>query len=311
MSEDGNLAVIMELMSPPPGYVQEVSEPHDPAGSVLFETVDPLTGPRGHEKRIRIKAAPRMTSGHKPYNVRAGTLLTRRVAYGAPTEPITEAIADVDHWPKSAVGKLTSSIAGKLRFCTASVVAERVILTAAHCVEARGVTADWSRFEPQKRGGHSLGSWAGEAVYLHKGWQQPQLGTSRSPYDYAFVRLSAPIAAETGTVSLLAKAPHEGTVTSLGYPFKPTGAFAFNGQFLYATTGAHLGVSSTSVVEATNELTEGSSGGPWFMYTGGDVAVMGVNASKPLYSDATTYSPAFGEGFLKLFARVLADMTGV
>ena len=311
MSEDGNLAVIMELMSPPPGYVQEVSEPLEPAGRVLFETSDPLTGPRGHEKRIRITSAPRKTRGHTPQHLRTGSLLTRRVAYGAPSEPITEAVAGVDHWPQSAIGKLTSSIDGKLRFCTASVVAERVILTAAHCVEAHGKTADWSRFEPQKRGQAALGSWVGEAVYLHKGWQAPQYGTSRSPYDYAFVRLSAPIAAKTGTLSLLAKAPHEGTVTSLGFPFIPSGRFEFDGQFLYATTGAHLGASSAGVVEAKNELTEGSSGGPWFMFTESGPALMGVNASKPVASDETTYSPEFGDGFLALFARVLADMTGV
>ena len=54
MAEDGNLAILMELMAPPPGFVREVAEPHEPAGAVLFETTDTLTGPRGDEKRIRM-----------------------------------------------------------------------------------------------------------------------------------------------------------------------------------------------------------------------------------------------------------------
>lgn len=310
MAEDGNLAIIMELMSPPPGFVQEVSEVVEPAGSVVFETTDPLTGPRGDQKRATILSAPRLSSGYKPNQSQTISLLARRVAYGAPTEPITEAVAGVDHWPQSAVGKLTSSVNGKLRYCTAAVVAERVLLTAAHCVEAAGNTADWSNFQPQKRGDASLGSWAGEAIYFYKGWQQPELGTSRSPYDYAFIRLSAPIASQTGTASVLANAPPEGTVTSLGYPFKPSGRFEFDGHYLYATTGENLGVSSSGVVEAVNELTEGSSGGPWFTYQDGQLAIIGLNASKPVGSDATTYSPVLRASFLHLFARVLSDMTG-
>jgi len=312
MAEDGNTAILMELMSPPPGYERQVKEPFEPAGKAIFETSDPLTGARSDAKRARIKAAASRTPGHRPDDARTGSLLTRRVSYGAPDKPITEAVAALDHWPQSAVGRLTASFSGTIRFCTATVVAERVVLTAAHCVMARGEMADWTHFQPQAKSGRSdLGNWAGEAVYVYQGWAAPALGTSQSPYDYAFVRLDRPIAALTGTVSVLAKGETAGAVTSLGYPRVASGAFEFDGRFLYATTGNHLGVSSPSVVEAENEMTEGSSGGPWFAMSESGISVVGLNSTKPLASNTTTFSPVLGDDFLALFARVLSDMTGV
>ena len=227
------------------------------------------------------------------------------------TDALTEAVGDLTGSPVSAVGRFTAAWGDSRRFCTAFVVATRVIATAAHCVfrQSDGKFADWTIFEAQASESESAGEWAGLRGYAARGWVAPVEGVAQGPFDYAFVIMDGPVAETTGTLGVLT-GRFEGAVTSLGYPRQSTVGYAFDGRYLYASTGSIL-TAGVGQVEAQNGLTEGASGGPWLVLDQDELLAAGLNASKPVGRDDVTYSPMFAQGFMTLLSRVLADLTGV
>ena len=229
------------------------------------------------------------------------------------TGELTEVIGDQAQYPYTAIGRLSYSIEGVVRQCTAWVVSEKVIATAGHCVYSRNknVLAEWTIFEPGYRAGVEGRKWIGVRGYVLEQWVKPKEGVSASPYDFAFIVLDKPIASQTGVLGVRVSNPDKPLATfSLGYPQKPTNGFAFDGNDLYASTG-NVRSSGLGVLETENLLTEGSSGGPWLTKTLDGIVVTGINSNKPVGNDKITYSPQIGQSFVELFSRVLSDMTGV
>ncbi len=246
---------------------------------------------------------------------------------------MTEAIIDQSKYPYTAIGRLSYSIEGRVRYCTAWVVSERVVVTAGHCVFSRSVSkkretgvgagntilevsdskgfADWAIFEPAYHAGGNTEKWAGVRGYVLKDWVSPKEGAPTSPHDFAFVVLDKPIVQKTGALGVRVANPDSPDATvSLGYPLNPTSQYAFDGKYLYASTGKTKSA-ALGVWETENQLSEGSSGGPWLSKTRDGVVVTGINSNKPLHDDDTTYSPILGQSFIALFSRVLSDLTGV
>ena len=139
MDLDVNFDALMAALEPPPGH-QRVEDPDAvPAGGFAFEMGLEVVHPNGGAQIDLLEAATVQTTGTSPISGRFDALMAQRLVSAEESlgGAITEAVAELDVHPISAVGRVTAMFAGRVRYCTGTVIAERLVLTAAHCAYAK------------------------------------------------------------------------------------------------------------------------------------------------------------------------------
>ena len=170
-------------------------------------------------------------------------------------------------YPLSTVGRLLNADG----WCSASVVAKRILVTAAHCVHDGRKFLDDIAFVPGFTADVApLGTWPATAVVIPKGWASTQ-GKLPNRYDYAFVELvDAVVDGEVytirdvvGALGLATGKVKPNHVHVFGYPSNID-----QGKILHEVTSGDFVVAGNATVGYGSDMGTGSSGGPWIQNFG-------------------------------------------
>lgn len=169
----------------------------------------------------------------------------------------------VETFPYSAVGKLFFSDGTDNFVCSASVITQRLVVTAGHCVHdgpAGGMFQDFLFVPAYYRGDAPYGTWAATAAFVTAAWAAS--GEVPHRHDFALLVMEdqggSTIAQVTGKLSFLANSLADNHVTLLGYPVD----FDSGEEMHQITTGDYVNFVDNTVVYGS-DMGGGSSGGPW------------------------------------------------
>lgn len=274
-------------------------------------TVGP-NGPAGSAPGARPLAAPGAVS---EATVDDTALAINPLGYSYPAPFTRFPVANISAYstyPFRTVGKLFFKQSGLSYVCSASVIANKAIVTAGHCVhKGNNSAAGWSTnvvFVPAyKNGVAPYGQWAVSSLRTFTDWYVNG-SSGKFGYDWGAGAITVLKNAKTigQTVGYLGYAYNFSRVQDwwlLGYPQ----AAPFNGAFMYACNSSYAYNSpfygaGPAPMSVGCDQTGGTSGGPWIMRFGYNNYVNSVNShratARPLelsgpYADGNTYTVIF------------------
>jgi hypothetical protein len=140
-----------------------------------------------------------------------------------------------------------------------------------------------------------------EAVFTLQGWLDNSITNQNVPFDMAACLVTEPFAATEPPLLFVADRIPALQFAAIGYPGKPIPAHSFNGKRMWQSGGA-MSSSSGGTIWAENDLTSGSSGGPWCVPQENWV-VRGLTSSRTDDPNLAA-SPGLGQGFRNLYNAV-------
>ncbi len=219
-------------------------------------------------------------------------------------------------YPLRTVGKLFFTQYGVNYVCSGAVVWDNVVWTAGHCLHAGDGSGDgWSynvKFVPAYRNGaEPYGTWKALTLWTWPDWYY----SSDLRYDLGAIVIKPKSGVDIGvTVGWLGFATGMGLpqhFTQYGYP----AASPFDGQVLWTVNSSSSGVDTSFSAprphSTGNDMTGGSSGGPWVLFQskwGG--WVNGHNDYKYSGFGEEMFSPYFDSEAWTLFCFAAGDEPG-
>ncbi len=242
---------------------------------------------------------------------------SRAYAYPAPfTRHETFPASSYKVFPNRTVGKLFfSDGVGNNFVCSASVVNSEnkdIVWTAGHCLSNGAGTfyRNWAFVPARRLGANPLGVWTPREFWTLSEWHS--FGNLRQDVGALVMNDNAngtSIANSIGALGIQFNAPRLRHWTAMGYP----AASPFSGERQYQNHASYAASDTPSsrpgpdTLAMGNDLTGGSSGGPWIVGHGpGGGWVNGVNSYKYISPSMPLemYSPYFGNEALSLFNHV-------